>query len=94
MFYALLGPRNILTSIGSYAAWLLARGEHQTDNRGKRNWNKEVIENMVADMKSPWDNLISDIRAEKVNMKQGVVACWEEAIAILGLCSPDIPRIV
>ncbi|KAH8760482.1 hypothetical protein F5883DRAFT_563809 [Diaporthe sp. PMI_573] len=67
----------------SYAAWLRARGEHQTDKRGKRNWNMEVIENMVADMKSPWDNLISDIRAEKVNMKQGVVACWEEAIVIL-----------
>lgn len=87
----LLDTGIILTSSGSYAAWLRAHGEHETEKRGKRNWNMEVMRDMAADNETPWGDLLSDIRAYKVNLKQGIVVCWEEALAVLGSPSPKIP---
>ena len=78
----------VLTSLGQYAAWLRARGEHETDKREYRNWNMEAIRDMAADNETPWGHLLSDVRAYRVNLKQGILACWEEALAVLGSPSP------
>lgn len=43
---------------------------------------------MAADVESPWDDLLSDIRTEQLNLKQCLGACWDEAIVFLGLSSP------
>lgn len=40
---------------------------------------------MATDAESPWDDLLSDIRVHQVHFKQGIVACWEGAMADLGL---------
>lgn len=45
----------------------------------------EVMRDMATDVESPWDDLLSDIRIHQLNLKQGIGACWEEAIAVLGL---------
>lgn len=45
------------------------------------------MQEMSADIASPWDDLVSDIRAHKVHLRHGIFACWEEAIADLGLSS-------
>lgn len=42
---------------------------------------------MAADIETPWDDLLSDIRAHQVHLKHGIFTCWEEAIADLGLSS-------
>lgn len=42
---------------------------------------------MATDVESPWDDLLSDIRVHQVHLKQGIAACWEKAIADLGLSS-------
>jgi hypothetical protein len=39
---------------------------------------------MVDDMKAPWDELLTDIREHKANMKEAVASCWEDATAVLG----------
>ncbi|KAL2286393.1 hypothetical protein FJTKL_07151 [Diaporthe vaccinii] len=70
----------------SYAAWLRNDGEHRT-SRPYCNWNKEVMKDMITDIESPWDDLLSDIRVHQVHLKQDIVACFEKAIADLGLSS-------
>lgn len=42
---------------------------------------------MITDIESPWDDLLSDIRVHQVHLKQDIVACFEKAIADLGLSS-------
>lgn len=83
--YIILDAREILTCTASYGAWLRSDGEHQTKARGYRNWNKEVLQDMAADIESPWSNLLSDIRAHQLQLRHDIFACWEEAVADLGL---------
>lgn len=48
---------------------------------------------MVTDVESPWDDLLADIWVHQVRLKQGIVACWDGAIADLGLSSSRPPII-
>lgn len=43
------------------------------------------MQDLAADVQSPWDDLLSDVRAHKVHLRQAIFACWEEAIVYLGL---------
>lgn len=52
---------------------------------GYRNWNEEVMRDIIADVEPSWDDLMSDIRAHEMEFKQCILTCWEDAIATLGL---------
>lgn len=51
------------------------------------------MRDMATDVEPLWDELLSDIRIHQGNLKQGIGACWEEAIAVLGL-SPSGSSII
>lgn len=54
------------SSTASYAAFCRRYGDYCTPAAGKHNWNEEAINQMVQDLKRPWEALCSCIEDREV----------------------------
>ncbi|KAJ4184843.1 hypothetical protein NW755_008756 [Fusarium falciforme] len=56
----------------TYSAFCRNYGAHCTDAAGWHNWNEEIIEGMVQDVKDPWQDLCSSLQQRQTSLVQGV----------------------
>ncbi|RSL47210.1 hypothetical protein CEP54_013522 [Fusarium duplospermum] len=56
----------------TYSAFCRQYGAHCTDAAGWHNWNEEIIEGMVQDLKDPWQDLCNSLQERQTNLIQGV----------------------
>lgn len=68
----------------TYAAFCRNKGNHTTPKVGPRNWNKEAMREMVADLGQPWQNLRTESQSQQLEADQLIKTCFEEAISLLG----------
>ncbi|KAI3399760.1 hypothetical protein diail_5828 [Diaporthe ilicicola] len=66
-----------------YAAFCRAWGDHTTPACGHRNWNKEAMSAMVADVQGPWGDLHFEFEDEEGKLDELISDSWDEAKCLL-----------
>ncbi|KAL2694823.1 hypothetical protein Neosp_001410 [[Neocosmospora] mangrovei] len=56
----------------TYSAFCRNYGAHCTAAAGWHNWNEEIIEGMVQDVKEPWRDLCNSLQQRQTSLVQGV----------------------
>lgn len=51
---------------------------------GYRNWNKEAMCVMVADLENPWENVRAEFEDQQLEVDRLIRTCFDEAIRLLG----------
>ncbi|KAI0509571.1 hypothetical protein F5B22DRAFT_657953 [Xylaria bambusicola] len=76
----------------SYAAFCRNFGTHHTAKVGSRNWNEEIIEQMVVDLSAPWEQLQFNLDIKRDDITEFIGDIFEEADTFLDAELNDSPE--
>lgn len=83
--------RKLTLSIESYAACCRKYGHHTIRKGGSHNWNQEIIQAMVAELKAPWAALGASLNSECSAICDDVTAQVDDKIKYLSEDRHDTP---